>query len=123
KSLLGADGVILTKSSAGAPDVDAAQIAQKCEELGVKAVLLMWELTAVATAEGGVVFDLPKANAMVSTGAPLKDIYLPAVERIIGRPDHSPDGVPANGAFPRRMLWISGAAGQLGESKLISVRY
>ncbi|MFC1861365.1 glycine/sarcosine/betaine reductase component B subunit [Chloroflexota bacterium] len=124
KSLLGADGVILTKSSAGAPDVDVAQIAQRCEELGVKAVLLMWETTADGSdKESGVVFNIPGANDMVSTGVPLVEVQLPAVQRIIGDPNMLPSGVPADGEIARRILWISGAVGQLGGSKLMSVRY
>jgi len=123
KSLLGADGVILTKSSSGAPDVDIAQTAERCEELGVNAVLIMWDLTPDGSTEGGLVFDLPKANAIVSTGIPLVAVNLPPVDRIIGKPVTLPTGASADGELTRLLLWISGAVGQLGDSRLVSVQY
>jgi len=43
KWILGADGVILTKASSGATDIDTAQTAQACEDLGMKAVLIIFD--------------------------------------------------------------------------------
>jgi glycine reductase len=123
KSILGADGVILTKSSSGAPDVDVAQTAQMCEELGVRAVLIMWGMSQDGGADSSVVFSFPKVDAMVSTGSPLRQVSLPAMKRLIGRPVTLPNGAPASSEFNLRLLWISGAVGQLGNSKLVSVQY
>jgi len=124
KSLLGADGVILTRSSAGAPDVDIAQMAQKCEEVGIKAVLIMYEIQdTVSDAGGGVVFNLPKAGAIIDTGCPLVKVTLPSMERIIGRPVTLPTGIPASGEMTGLAIFLSGAVGQLGDSNKVTVRY
>jgi glycine reductase len=122
-SILGADGAILTQTVPGAPQVDVAQTAQRCEQLGVKTVLIMWDISPDGSCESGVVFNIPEASAIINTGNPLVRISLPPVERIIGRMATSPEGAPANGELTRILLSISGAGCQLGNSQLISVRY
>ncbi len=123
KSALGADGVIITKSSGGAPDVDVAQTAQRCEELGVKTALLMWDVASGSGVESGIVFNFPKANTIVNTGNEWLSVSLPAVDRVIGRPVTLPSGVSSNGALEKVLNWIVGAVDLLGRSKITSVRY
>lgn len=124
KSVLGADGVILTKVEGGAPEVDMAQTADRCEELGVKAVLLMWQQLASSDG-GGALFSLPKVNAITTTGTAIVGgpVSLPAMGRIIGRPVTLPTGGPASGELKKMKRDIVGAGDQLGYSKLISVLY
>jgi glycine reductase len=43
KYSLRADGAVFTKSGGGAPHVDMAMAAERCEQLGVKTSLIMWE--------------------------------------------------------------------------------
>jgi sarcosine reductase len=124
KHILGADGVILTKSSSGAPEINVAQTAQRCEELGIKAVIITWGRKQDAGDDGNsVIFNLPKANALISTGNPLRTLKLPAVERIIGRPVTLPSGEPITSTFDKRILFISGAVGQLGNSRMVAAQY
>lgn len=120
-SLLGANGVIITKSSSGAPDVDASQTAQKCEELGVKAVLIMFG--SESGSESSTVFNLPGANAIVNTGNPFHTLQLPAVRRIIGKPVTLPSGVPASGALKKAPNFITGALDLAGHTKMVAVQY
>jgi len=121
KSLLGADGVIITKASGGAPDVDAAQTAQRCEDAGVKAVLIMFDVASGI--ESGTVFNLPGARAIVNTGNEWELVRLPAVERTIGKSVILPSGVSSDGELKRAINWIAGALDQEGHSKMVSVRY
>ncbi|MFC1979808.1 glycine/sarcosine/betaine reductase component B subunit [Chloroflexota bacterium] len=123
KSVLGADGVIITKSSGGAPDVDVAQTAQRCEELGVKTVLLMWDVASGSGVESGIVFNFPKANTIVNTGNEWLSVSLPAVERVIGRPVILSSGVSSDGTLEKVLNWIVGAVDLLGRSKITSIRY
>lgn len=124
KHILGADGVILTKSSSGAPDIDVAQTAQRCEELGVKAVIITWgRKQDSGDQSGSVIFNLPKVNALISTGSPLRTLKLPEVKRIIGRPVRLRSGEPSTSAFDKRILFISGAVGQLGNSRMVAAQY
>jgi len=126
KRVLGADGVVLTKSGGGVPEVAMALAAQKCEELGVKTALAMCHFAADvsdASFEGTMIFNLPEVNAIVSMGSPLEVITLPPMERIIGRPVASPEGLPVSGEIKRPLVWIKGTVGQLGNLRLTSARY
>lgn len=119
---LGAEGAVLTKCGGGAPEVDMARTAKRCEELGVKTALAMWEITADASPESSTLFG-SDVDAIVSMGTPMVNIILPAVERIIGRPIIVPEAPPITGEIERMLRWIRGAVGELGTSRLITVRY
>jgi glycine reductase len=123
RHILGADGVILTKSGGGAPEIPMALIAQRCEQLGVKTTLSMWAVPAdVNDARGGItMFNMPELDALVSMGTPWENLTLPPVERTIGvsvdAPD-APEAAPADGALSLMIRWIKGAQDQLGRSRL-----
>jgi len=121
KSLLGADGVIITKASSGAPDIDAAQTAQACEDRGVKAVLIMFDVASGS--ESGTVFNLPGARDIVNTGNEWELVRLPPVKRVIGRRVVLPSGTASDGELHKAINWIAGALDQEGHSRLVSVRY
>jgi sarcosine reductase len=121
KFILGADGAILTKAGGGAPELDVAQTAQECEEVGIKTALVMWQL--LSPAEGGVIFNMPKVDAIVSTPAPSEFVTLPPVDKIIGKSVILRGGSSVSGELRRIKMWISGAVDQLGHSKLASVLY
>jgi len=120
KSILGANGVIITKSSSGAPDVDASQIAQKCEDQGVKAVLIMFG--SESGMESSTVFNLPGANAIVNTGNPFRLLSLPAVKKVIGKMVTLPSG-PASGELKKAPNFITGALDLAGHTRMVSVQY
>lgn len=119
KWVLGADGVVLTKAGGGAPELDMGETAEKCEELGVRTVLVMWQLSSPI--EGGVLFSIPKVDAIVSTVSPSDVITLPAVDRVIGKPVTLRDGAPVSGQLKMIRMWIQGSADQIGFSNQISV--
>lgn len=121
KSMIGADGIIITKSSSGAPDVDAAQTAHACEEKGVKAVLLMFDRSEGA--EVGAVFNLEGARAIVATANQYEVYELPPVQRTIGRSVVLPDGVTSEGALKKPLRWIRGALDQEGHQRLRPILY
>jgi len=126
KWVLGADGVILTKSGGGAPEPAIAQTAQRCEELGVKSALALWHIAADisdASFDARVVFNFPGLDAIVSMGIPWEEIILPPVERVIGKPFTSPAGLPVSGEFKNMVRWIRGGQDQLGTSRQIASRY
>lgn len=105
KSVLGADGVILTKIGGGAPHVDLGQALEQCEKLGVK--------TAAIVNQEALIFNTPLANAIVNTGRP-PQIALPPVEKVIGGP-MSYSGKPAEGEI--KVTELNGTNSQIGASK------
>jgi sarcosine reductase len=123
---LGAEGAVLTKTGGGAPELTMARTAQRCEQLGIKTAIAMLHMGAdISDAKYGAatIFSLPEVDAIVSMGVPSMELTLPAVGRIVGRPNLSSEGVPIDGEIVKAIRWIKGSQCQLGSSKLKAVRY
>jgi sarcosine reductase len=126
KYILGADGAVLTKTGGGAPELTMARTAQRCEQLGIKTAIAMLHMGAdISDTKYGAatIFSMPEVDAIVSMGVPFMELPLPAVDRIIGRPDASSEGPPIDGEIVRAIRWIKGSQCQLGSSRLRAVRY
>ena len=126
KYILGADGAVLTKTGGGAPELTMARTAQRCEQLGIKTAIAMLHMGADIsdTKYGGTtIFSMPEVDAIVSMGGPFMEMALPAVDRIVGRPNLTSEGPPIDGEMVRAIRWIKGAQCQLGSSRLRAVRY
>ncbi len=126
KEVLNADGVIATKIGGGAVDTDLMMIYERCEEMGMKAALIMMERYP----DTGITFVPAGVNALVTPGLTRDAITLPAVERVIGgetllldnaNPDNTNPGIPPLRANQSLRLWIgdiAGAISQVGASRL-----
>jgi glycine reductase len=126
KRILGADGVILTKSGGGAPELILARTAQRCEEVGIKTALALSHIPADIrdVSFGGLtIFNLPEVNAIVSMGTPWEKLVLPPMEKIIGKPVALPEEPPIGGEIVQMVRWIRGAQDQIGFGKLIAAQY
>lgn len=126
KEVLGAEGVVLTKTGGGAPELAMARTAQRCEQLGMKTAIAMLHMGAdIKDIKYGAstIFSMPEVDAIVSMGFPFSKLALPPVERVIGNP------VPYSGTPPvdREILMplgsIYGTLCQLGSSKWTAVRH
>ena len=83
--LLGANGAIMTKTvPAGADFIDVMLTVQACEKKGVKTVLMIPEWGGSDGTEVPLVFYVPEATAMVSTGSYDHYIKQPAPTKVIG---------------------------------------
>ncbi len=123
KSVLGADGVAITKVSGGAPEVDMAQIAERCEELGVKTVLIMLQQLAVSDG-GGALFNSPRVNAITITSTAIGGpMALPAVEKVVGNAVTLPSGAQGSGQIMKMKRDLAGGEDQLGYSRVVQVVY
>jgi len=126
KYVVGAEGAILTKTGGGAPELTMARTAQRCEQLGIKTAIAMLHMGAdISDAKYGAmtIFSMPEVDAIVSMGVPFIELELPAVDRIIGRPDPSQEGPSIQEGMVRSIRWIKGSQCQLGSSRLKAVRY
>ncbi len=81
---LGLDGVVVSHDTAGHAMVNLMLICQRCEEAGVRTVLILNELCGADGSDWGLVHVVPEADAMVSAGNKDEIIQLPVVERIVG---------------------------------------
>ncbi len=123
---LGAEGVVLTKSGGGAPEVPMAQTARRCEELGMKVAVAMAHYAADesdSSFDGGIIFNVPEVNAIVSMGTPWATVTVPRVDRLIGHAAPGSEDDRVTGEMRTQVRWIRGATTQLGSSRLIAVRY
>ncbi|MFQ5849673.1 MAG: glycine/sarcosine/betaine reductase component B subunit [Candidatus Binatia bacterium] len=83
--LLKAGGAIITRTvPSGANFVDVMLTVQACEKRNVKTVLLTPEWGGKEGSELPLVFYVPEATAMVSTGSTDREFKLPAPAKIIG---------------------------------------
>ena len=117
RSVLGADGAILTKIGGGAPHIDMGQTCEACEELGVKTVVIVQDESHGESSDGALLFSTPAANAVVNVGSYDKLITMPAVERVIGGPLTFPGDIPAEGEIEVPVYLVTGGMSQIGASK------
>jgi len=123
KWTLGAEGVILTKSGGGIPEVAMALTAQRCEELGVRTSLaLVHYPTMLSGGDNTTLFNVPEVDAIVSLGTPHARITLPPVERVIGKPIEMEEGPLASGEIKTTLHTVRGVISQIGSSGLIAVQ-
>jgi glycine reductase len=121
KSVLGADGAILTKIHGGAPHIDLAQTCELCEELGVKTSLVVADMSTDATSKDSLIFNTPRADALVNIGTFNELLHLPPMERVIGGPMTFPIGNrPAEGEI---IIPINNEVSQIGASKSVTREY
>ncbi len=82
--LLNADGAVLCFEGGGNSTVDYWLTVQALEQMGVKAVPIIYEVGRPGTGEFPLVFHVPEADAIVSKGMQGDRIAAPAVDRVIG---------------------------------------
>jgi hypothetical protein len=97
-------------------------IAERCEELGVRTALIVWETAGPSAAdEDATLFNAPSLDAIVSLGSSGFELELGQVERVI-----APEpGVAEEfrGAVTVPALSLVGAIDHLGSSRLMAARY
>jgi glycine reductase len=122
KYALHADGAVFTKSGGGAPNVDMALIAERCEELGVKSTLILWETGAAgATDQDATLFNTPTLDAIISIGASQLQLDLDAVDRVVAATDR--DVTPFYAPLRFGASQLCGATDHLGASAFMGARF
>ena len=80
---LRADGALVTWVGGGNAFVDVMLTIQACEQRGIKTVLVGYE-SGVKGGDAPLLYYVPEADAVVSTGSRNSPIELPEAERVIG---------------------------------------
>ena len=83
-NLLKADGAVLAFEGGGNSTVDYWLTVQALEQMGVRAVPIIYEVGRPGSGEFPLVFHVPEADAVISKGMQGERIDAPAVERVIG---------------------------------------
>jgi glycine reductase len=119
---LRADAAVFTKSGGGAPNVDMALIAERCEELDVKSTLILWETGAPgATDQDATLFNAPSLDAIISIGATRLRLELGPVDRVVAPSDG--DLTPYYSTMQVASNQVCGATDHLGASAFTGARY
>lgn len=118
KYTLKADGAVFTKSGGGAPNVDMALIADRCEQLGVKTSLMVWETIGEGDTEDSSLFNSDRLDAIISLGSSHFQFIFDQAERVIGG-----SGPNAEGEFVATSSQSLGAIDQLGGSRFTVIRH
>lgn len=119
KSVLRADGAVLTKIGGGAPHIDLAQTCELCEELGVKTAVIVADQSTDGTSDGALIFNTPRADAIVNVGGFCRTFTLPPVERVVGGPLILDGNRPAEGEVKLMANRLGGPVSQIGALKVI----
>jgi glycine reductase len=118
--VLGADGAVFTKIGGGAPHVDMAQAAARCEALGVKTTLIVEDMSTDGAEEGMLLFNFPGLDALVNVGSGQEKVMLPAMEQVIGADDLA---AALQGPLQTSYGSICGAIEQIGASSVMAQVY
>ena len=81
---MGADGALVTWIGGGNAFVDVMFTVRACEQAGIRTTLVTYENGGKEGKDSPVLFYLPEADAVVSTGALDRTVELPAMDRLIG---------------------------------------
>jgi glycine reductase len=117
KYALRADGAVFTKSIGGAPNMDMALVANRCEELGVKTSLILGDMGT--SSEDATLFNFASLDAIVSTGGSGFTARLGPAERVITPSGETQGGEMVSVGAGR----LAGTVDQLGGSHLTLVRF
>src|SRR5438270_9877766 len=118
---LRADGVVLTKSGGGAPHVDMAELAHRCEQLGLATCLIAWDSSGTGSGDdGAALFNYPDLNAIVNFGNGDLPVALPAVERVVTLAADPAARERLRGPIAARVNFVCGAMDQIGGGHLVA---
>jgi glycine reductase complex component B subunit alpha and beta len=85
---LAAEGIVLTKYGGGAPHADMALTAKLCEELDMRTVVQVSDMSRDRRAESALLFNYDEVDAIVYVGGTDTRWTVPAVPRVIaGTPE------------------------------------
>lgn len=118
KSVLGADGVILTKIGGGAPHVDLGLTVEACEDMGIRTTVICHDASPDGSSDGALLFSTPGAQAIVNVGAHDVPFTLPPIQRVIG--GDRVDDMPASGQITIVGYRLADALSVLGAWKIKS---
>ena len=122
---LGADGVVISEEGYGNPDTDLCMNAKKCEDWGIKTVVISDEAAGTDGSSQGLADATPEMTGFVSAGNVNEMIEVPAMDRIIGFPESiaflsggASDSLRGDGSMYVELQSIIGSTNELGFSKL-----
>lgn len=81
---LGADGALITWIGGGNAFVDVMFTVRECERRGIKTTLITYEGGGKQGTDSPILFYVPEADAVISTGTQDRTLSVPKMERVVG---------------------------------------
>jgi glycine reductase len=81
---LGADGAVIAWTGSGNAFVDVMLTIEACEKRGIRTTLVSYEFGGKDGVDSPLLYYVPEADAVVSTGSRDRWLELPAPERVVG---------------------------------------
>jgi len=123
--MLGADGVVVSEEGYGNPDTDLCMNAAKCENLGVRTVIISDEAAGVDGKSQGLADATPEMTAFVSAGNVNEMVELPPMEKVIGFAESianlsggAEESLRSDGSMYVELQAIIGSTNELGFSSI-----
>ncbi len=123
--MLGADGVVVSEEGYGNPDTDLCMNAAKCENLGIKTVIISDEAAGTDGKSQGLADAAPEITAFVSAGNVNEMIELPAMDKVIGFAESianlsggAEESLRKDGSMFIELQAIIGSTNELGFSRI-----
>ncbi|MBI2371493.1 MAG: glycine reductase [Deltaproteobacteria bacterium] len=121
---LGAEGVVITKDGGGQADTDLMLACERCEEAGIRTVVMAMELGGrEGNAEVALADSSPKADLIVSTGNASEYVDLPRVDRVVGGSEVADWEGPADGPITTPLVRVVGGVSLLGSTRLGAIDF
>jgi glycine reductase complex component B subunit alpha and beta len=113
-TLLGVEGAIINYLGGGNPLIDVMMVCRKLERAGVRTVVSLQEMARDPT-EPGIMFSVPEADAIISTGNYEEILEFPRVSTVLGGERVLVTEAPAEGPFSMPISNIPGSTHEFGD--------
>lgn len=120
---LGAEGAVLTQEAGGNMMMDQMLMCRYCEQVGIKTVVVTFEMGGVNGDDLPLLYAVPEAGAMVSAGNREEIVRLPAMERVMGASTILFTEIPAAGEIEVPLRDLASSNDQTGYWHVRAVAY
>ncbi|MBI4297415.1 MAG: hypothetical protein HY676_02655 [Chloroflexi bacterium] len=117
--VMGVQAAILNEHSASNGSQDAMLTLQKCEQAGIKTVLIHFDVGS-GLDDPGMVFFVPEADAIALSGSRDRPVTLPPVEKVIGGTHLIEEGWNASGELQTTVKHLYSATNSLGMTRAMT---
>ncbi|MBI4491969.1 MAG: beta-aspartyl-peptidase [Chloroflexi bacterium] len=104
---LGAQGAVLSQEGGGNSIVDQMLCCQACEALGIQTTVLTYEMGGSDGTDFPLIYHVPEARAIASTGNREVRVHLPPMERALGGERYLFANTPAVGPYTTHVADIA----------------
>lgn len=111
---VGAEGAVLTQEAGGNMIMDQMLMCRYCEQMGIKTVVITYEMGGPQGDDVPLIYTVPEAVAMVSTGNREEPVVLPEMDELIGAETILFTNTSARGGAEVTLLEIGFSTDQTG---------